>query len=373
MPQGRILRIVKTLKVRVKDKHARLLSQMAHEVNQVWNYCNDLQVQVYKRERRFLSGFDFSPYTRGASQEFEHIGSATIQEVSEVYAAKRRAARKVKLQWRSAKRKRRRSLGWVPFKVRSLKWKEGELQFAGYRFRVRDSYGLGHYQFRAGAFVEDARGRWYCAVQVAVEPKPVRIQRIRKTGLFGSCGPAIGVDLGLKQTAVCSDGVKLAAGRHYRRTQGAIGKAQRANKRKRVQALHAKVKNQRRDSLHKFSRSLVNRAGAVFIGDVKPRAIGKTKLAKSVYDSGWSLLRGMLSYKCEHAGIPFAVVSEVFSSQVCSSCWVIPDSSPKGRADLGIREWACSECGTTHDRDINGALNILAAGPGRLAEGIPAV
>jgi putative transposase len=76
----------------------------------------------------------------------------------------------------------------------------------------------------------------------------------------------------------------------------------------------------------------------------------------------------MLEYKCAHADIVFEVVNEAYTTQACSCCGTISASSPKGRAGLGIREWTCSDCGATHDRDINAAKNILAVGLHRLVE-----
>ena len=127
-------------------------------------------------------------------------------------------------------------------------------------------------------------------------------------------------------------------------------------------ALHAKVKNQRRDALHKFSRSLVDRCSEIIIGDASPAAVGKTRLAKSVYDNGWTMLRSMLRYKCEHAGIRYAKVHERNTTRTCSCCGAIPASSPRGRTGLGMREWTCCECGARHDRDVNAAQNILELG-----------
>ena len=92
-------------------------------------------------------------------------------------------------------------------------------------------------------------------------------------------------------------------------------------------------------------------------------------MAKSVLDAGWSTFRTMLRYKCDDAGAWFEEVDEAYSSQTCSAC--LARSGPKGIAGLGIREWSCVHCGAVHDRDINAARNILAAGHGRLAEGIP--
>jgi putative transposase len=118
-------------------------------------------------------------------------------------------------------------------------------------------------------------------------------------------------------------------------------------------------------------KKLVNENAAIFVGNVSSLKLVKTKMAKSVLDAGWGTLKTLLEYKCDHAGVVFQEINEAYSTQCCSSCQVIADSSPKGRAGLGIREWTCSECGAEHDRDINAAKNILALGHERLAGGIP--
>jgi putative transposase len=152
-----------------------------------------------------------------------------------------------------------------------------------------------------------------------------------------------------------------------------LGIAQRAGKKNRTRAIHAKIKNQRQNDLHQFSSKLVKANAAIFVGDVASAKLVKTKMAKSTLDAGWAMLKTMLEYKSHQAGIVFEVVNESYSTQTCSCCGVIPASSPKGRAGLRIREWVCSECGVEHDRDTNAAKNILAAGHRRLAAGIPAL
>jgi len=149
-----------------------------------------------------------------------------------------------------------------------------------------------------------------------------------------------------------------------------LGIAQRAGKKCRVKAIHAKIKNQRKDMLHKFSTAMVKDYGAIFVGDVASAKLVKTKMAKSTLDAGWASLKTMLEYKSHQAGVVFEVVNENYTTQTCSCCGVIPASSPKGRAGLRIREWTCSGCGAVHDRDVNAARNILAAGHRRLAAGI---
>ena len=121
--------------------------------------------------------------------------------------------------------------------------------------------------------------------------------------------------------------------------------------------------------MHKLSTALVKEYGAIFIGNVNASALAKTRMAKSVLDAGWSMFRTMLQYKSDHAGVWFDEVDERYSTQTCSCC--NRRTGPKGREGLGIREWAFPEWGAYHHRDINAAVNILAAGRRRLAEGIP--
>ena len=357
----------KTLSVRVKDKHAKVLRQMAFEVNQVFNYANELTNNASRNYSEvgavkpvWLSAYDTQkPILKLRKDAGFIIPSHTAQEVCSKHAQARKQFKRSKLRWRVSSGSKR-SLGFVPFKTGSAKWKNGQVAFAKHTFSVWDSYGLSEYQFRSGSFSEDSRGRWYFNVCVQV---PIQEATKGKS--------AIGVDLGLKDTANCSDGTKLERGNFYRDMQSALGLAQRANKTKRVKAIHAKIKNRRKDALHKFSTQLVNNHAAVIVGDVSSAKLVKTKMAKSVLDAGWSMLKTQLEYKAIARSVVFEVVNESYSTQTCSSCGVIPPSSPKGRAGLRIREWACSECGAEHDRDTNAAMNILAAGLCRLEGGIP--
>nr|GGI00066.1 hypothetical protein GCM10011355_27480 [Aquisalinus luteolus] len=79
-------------------------------------------------------------------------------------------------------------------------------------------------------------------------------------------------------------------------------------------------------------------------------------------DAGWALFRDMLRYKAARRRAVYVDVDERYTSQMCSGCGVVPDSSPKGMGALGMRRWDCCECGASHDRDVNAAKNILRAG-----------
>jgi len=352
----------KVLRLRLKDKHAKFLSDLAREVNFVWNYCNELQVTMFNRERRFLSGYDFAKFTRGATKEGLHLHSQTVQAIAEEYATRRRRCRKVRLSWRKSAGSRR-SLGWIPFKKVAIQVAHGQVKFAGRWLSLWDSYGLDSYLIRAGNVCEDARGRWYLNACVAVSSA--------KPSERSSASREVGIDLGLKDLVTTSTGEKLSAPQFYRGLQAKLAIAQRAGKKDRVRAIHAKIANRRKDSLHQFSTHLVREHDAIFIGNVDASALTKTPLAKSVLDAGWSAFRTMLRYKCDFAGAAFAEVDEAFSTRICSACSA--RSGPQGIADLGIRAWTCGKCGAAHDRDINAAKNILAAERRRLAEGIPAL
>ena len=339
----------KTLKVRVKDRHAAHLNRMARSVNFVWNYLNELSARSIREKGLFLSAYDMDRYTKGAGKDLG-VHSQTLQEVSREYATRRKQFRKTRMAWRKS-RGVRRSLGWVPFKSGAAKWKNGQIAFNGQHFKVWDSFGLSQYKFRSGSFNEDARGRWYFNVVVEVDVQPSAGQG------------AVGIDLGLKDVATCSDGVKLENGRFYRDLEDKLAIAQRARSKRRVKAIHARIKNRRKDALHKFSRRLVDQHGEIVVGDVSPTKLAKTSMAKSVLDAGWGQLKTMLKYKCDHAGIVFREVSEAYTTRTCSSCGSL--SGPHGVNGLRVRAWECAECGALHDRDTNAARNILSLGAGR--------
>ena len=349
-----------TLHIRIRDKHAKFLRTLAYDVNQVWNFCNALSIKVFERERRFVSGYDLQKYTDGASREGINLHSQTIQAITSEYATRRKQFKKVRLAWRKSGGARR-SLGWVPFKKSGITYAHGQIRYGKVWLSLWDSYGLKDYDLGPGNISEDSRGRWY--INICATPKQKPMQQL---SLFDD---STGIDLGLKDFAATSNGAVIEARQFYRKLEEKLAVAQRANKTDRVKALHAKIADRRKDFHHKLSTKLVQGYGAIFVGNVNASALAKTNQAKSVLDAGWSAFRTMLQYKCDHAGVWFDEVNEAYSTQTCSCCK--KRTGPKGREGLRIREWVCSDCGTAHHRDINAAINILAAGHGRLAGGIP--
>ncbi|MBK8453722.1 MAG: transposase [Thiofilum sp.] len=358
---------LKTLKVRIKDKHAPILERMAFEVNQVWNAANEITalysyvpVPEVGWIRNTFSAFDLQKQLKGMKAERGFIiHSTTTQEVIAAHHKARRQFKTDKLRWRISSGSKR-SLGWIPFKAGAAKWKTGQVYFAGHYFKVWDSYGLSQYEFRSGSFSQDARGRWYFNIVVEI---PILCMDTTAKG-------QVGIDLGLKDTATCSNGLKLESKQFYRELESKLGMAQRAKQKKRVKAIHAKIKNRRLDTIHKFTTQVVKDNGLIIIGNVSSSALAKTKMAKSVLDAGWHMLKTQLKYKASARSGVFIEVNESYTTQTCSCCGSISANSPKGRAGLRIREWSCPECGALHDRDVNAAKNLLALGHERLAAGI---
>jgi IS605 OrfB family transposase len=346
---------ITTVKIRLRDKHSAGLRRQARAVNIVFNFCNETQKKAVQAKRKWLSVFDLMQLTAGAGKEID-LHAHTIQRVCRAYDDARKRNKKAWLRWRS-----RKSLGWVPFNTGHVQFDGSDFVFRGVKYQpmhLREHLKPGM-RFGAGSFNADARGHWYVNLSVEVgcaDPKPEN---------------AVGIDLGLKTLATLSTGAKIEMPRFYRESEKALATAQRARKTKRARAIHAKARNRRKDFLHKASTALAQEYGTIIVGDVSPSKLAKTTMAKSIYDAGWSGFRLMLSYKSMRNGGRFIEVSEAFSSQVCSACGSLPMSRPKGIAGLRIRDWRCDDCGALHDRDVNGASNILRAGLSTLAVGAP--
>src|SRR5262249_5771880 len=123
-------------------------------------------------------------------------------------------------------------------------------------------------------------------------------------------GDWVGIDLGLKDVAITSDGERLESGRFYRNSEHQIAQAQRRGHRRQAKRLHRNASRRRHDALHRFSHKIIGTYQNIVIGDVSSLKLVKTRMAKSVLDAGWGTLKRMLLYKGEYAGRSVAVVSE---------------------------------------------------------------
>jgi putative transposase len=339
----------RTLRLKVRSESGSWLSAAAIEVNQVWNWANEVSAKAarpYAGNPKWLSGFDLCNLSSGATEFMDHIGADTIQRICTEYASKRKTAQRAQLRWRVS-RGAQRSLGWVPFKGVSLRRKGHALRFCGKTFRVFDRGYLADHKFRDGCFAQDALGDWYLCV-------PVRMS------VESSVAPreSVGIDLGLRTIATTSDGDTLEAGRWTHAHADKLAMAQRHGHKRQAKRIHRKAARRRADALHRFSRSIVDRYQTIVVGDVSSLKPVKTRMAKSVLDSSWGMLKTQLQYKGQQAGRSVYIVSESYSTRACSSCGAL--TGPTGLDKLVVRQWVWAACGDTHDRDVNAARNILA-------------
>lgn len=206
--------------------------------------------------------------------------------------------------------------------------------------------------------IKDAAGRYFASFVVQTEGQPLPL-----------VNSEVGIDLGLSTFAVLSDGKTIAsprflrqAERKLRRAQKTLsrkekGSANRARARLQVAKAHARVTDTRRDWAHKHSTAIIRDNQAVYVEDLCVRGLARTRLAKSVHDASWGMFTCMLEDKATRYGRTFGKIDRFFpSTRMCSVCGAVGEKKP-----LHVREWTCT-CGTTHDRDLNAAKNILAAG-----------
>lgn len=185
-------------------------------------------------------------------------------------------------------------------------------------------------------------------------------------------GKSVGVDMGLKDLLITSEGETFKNNRYTKRYERKLAKAQRhlsrkkkgsrgfENQKLKVARLHEKIANSRADYLHKCSISLVRRYDTICIEDSNVKGMEKNhRLAKSITDASWGIFVSMLTYKAEWNGKKVVKIDRYFpSSQTCNVCGYVN----KHTKDLSVREWECPVCHTHHDRDVTAAINILRFG-----------
>ena len=375
-PSGRVLRsskfMILTHKNRLKDRQAaRQLRRFAWAVNQVWNFCVQTQRKIQRNWKEGLfakwpSARDLMALTAGTSKDLG-IHGQTIQCICDQFVKSRDTHKKCPKFRKSSGSKR--SLGWIPFQEQSRQITSGSFDGQSGKTTAGSVAYLGNtYRFfgakrrplpetaKGGCFVEDSRGRWWVCFHVEVGHLPQAPAR------------AVGIDLGLKTLATLSTGKKIEAPRHYRKLEKKLAIAQRANDHDLVKAINERIKNRRRDHMHKWTTYVAKNFRLIFVGDVSSSKLAKTKMAKSILDAGLYASKQALYYKASRRRGIGEEVPEMFTTQTCSTTGIIPPESPKGIAGLGIRDWWCSACGEIHDRDVNSAQNILDLGLSALSK-----
>jgi putative transposase len=343
-------------------------------VRKVWNLALDARTEAWYQRRERVTYVQSSALLTGWKRSQEY---AYLNEVSSVplQQALRHLQGAFASFWDKRAeyprfKSRRRSRQSAEYTRSAFRWRDGQLTLAKMSdpLDIRWSRPLPQGTEPSTATVSrDAAGRWHVSLlcECAVEPLP-------------AADVVMGIDAGLTSLATLSTGEKIANPRHERKDREKLAKAQRdlarktkgsANRdkaRRKVARIHARITDRRKDFLHKLTTRLVRENQAVVIEDLSVRnMLGNHCLARAISDAAWSDLRAMLEYKCDWYGRDLIVIDRWYpSSKTCSACGHLAASLP-----LNVREWTCANCGTRHDRDINAAANIRAAGLAVLACG----
>jgi len=214
---------------------------------------------------------------------------------------------------------------------------------------------------------KDAAGRYFISFSIKIEPVA-----------FPKTGRSVGLDLGLTHALITSHGQKFDNPRYYRssiarlrREQKALSRKQprsnnRRKQRRKVARLHARIADMRRDWSHKLTTDLVRRYDLIAIESLNVKGMVKNhNLAQAISDVSWGEIKRQLRYKALWYGKQFVEISQWEpTSKTCSTC-----GQKRHSLTLSVRDWVCDGCGAVHDRDVNAAVNVQAAGLAVLASG----
>ncbi|MEU8798624.1 RNA-guided endonuclease TnpB family protein [Spirillospora sp. NPDC048819] len=350
-------------------EQADLLNRTFGCVRLVWNKALAERTRRYKDEGKHTSYVDTAKWLTAWKQdpEMEFLREVSNVPLQQCLRAQQNAftnffSKRARYPRFKSKRKSRKS---ATFQNNAFTLRDGALKLA----KTADPLNIvWHRRLPVGVepstvtVSQDNAGRWFVSllVEETIVPLP-------------DTGVALGIDAGLAHLVTLSTGEKVANPRHERADRRKLAKAQKDLSRKvkgsanrdkaraRVARIHARIADRRRDHLHKLSTRLVRENQALAIEDLTVRnMLGNHCLARSISDASWSQLRSMLEYKSGWYGRDLMLVDRWFpSSKLCSApgCGHISDKMP-----LNVRSWRCPQCGTLHDRDVNAAKNILAAG-----------
>lgn len=269
--------------------------------------------------------------------------------------------------------KKKRNGGSAEFSSSAFRWRDGQLFLAkcSEPLPIRWSRQIPEGCTPSTVTVSlSPAGRWHVSLLVddhTIQPLPP----------VESC---IGVDLGLKSLLITSEGEAITNPRGFNRHRARLAKAQkrlakkqkgsrnRQKARERVARIHAKITDSRRDHLHKLTTRLVKENQLIAVEDLCVKGMLRSKrYSRSIADAAWGELVRQLEYKANWYGRTFVKVDRFFpSSKTCSACGHVMEAMPER-----IRDWECPSCGAQHDRDINAARNVLAAGLAVAACGAP--
>jgi transposase len=306
------------------------------------------KIELNAKDKIYFSKNDFQNLLANHGERLE-IPSHTLQGVlSTVYDAWKRCFKKIAGKPRL--KGMRNKLTSIPFPdpIKAPKGNRIMLPSLGsVRFHKQD---IPEGKIKCGRIVKRASG-WYLCLFIDAEPKA-----IERTA-FGE----IGIDSGFSNLLTTSDGEIIEHPRELEASAERLAQAQRGHNKQLAARIQERIANRKKDRNHKLTTRLVSENVLIVWSKDNHKGIAK-KFGKSVSSSAHAQIRGMLSYKSPTSGTTFIEAASKDSTKTCNECG--RPSGPTGLAGLSVRSWVCRDCGASHDRDVNAAINTLNIGAG---------
>lgn len=345
--------IQRQLKLKLTKKQEKQLETWLPILTSIWNWAIK-KIEHNASMGIYFSGFDFQNLLSGTSKKLE-IPYHTIQGIlTTAYSSWVRCFKKIA---KKPKLKGHRNrLNWIPFPDPILRYKISENRIklpllGSVKFHKQE---IPEGNVKCGSIVKRASGWYLCLV---IDAKANEIKKVSHN--------QIGIDLGYKTLATCSNGEKIEHPKEVQKSTARIGQAQRGVNRALVGRLHERIANQKKDRNHKLSRRLVSENSMLSVSMDNITGLARS-MGKSVYSANHGQLRDMLKYKSSNSGTFYIEVPSRNSTRTCNACGAL--TGPTGRAGLKVRSWVCEACGANHDRDVNAAINTLKAALGSSVE-----
>jgi putative transposase len=369
--------MLKAVKVRIypTDSQQAHLAQAFGCVRWVWNQSLSVMSTTYKETGKGVSAFDMKKQIPFWKAEHDWLKTCYSQCLQQSVLNLSQAFINFfdgRAQYPTFKSKYDRQSLQYPANVKVLT--QTEIKFPGNLGTVKAKVHRGiDGKLKTVTVSKMSDGRYYASLLVEDGLEKPEVS---------SDGKAIGLDLGLIDFVVTSDGSKYQNPRHLKKHERNLKRKQRklsrkkdkpTNKRRKaklaVAKVHSKIARVRSDFLHKLSRKIVNENQVVVVENLAVKNMVKNhNLAKAISDAGWGMFCTMLKYKAEFEGKVYLEIGRFFpSSHLCNSTLL-----PVPKMDLSVRSFACPHCGQRHDRDVNAAINIKNEGLRILALGISA-
>jgi len=335
------------LKLRMCKAQEQQCEQFLYHLSSVWNWAVR-KIELSAKDHIYFSKMEFQNFLANHSERIG-IPSHTLQGViCTVHDAWKRCFKKIGGKPRLKGMRNRMTSIPFPDPIKAPKGNRITLPALGsIRFHKME---LPEGKIKCGRVVKRASG-WYLCLFIDAEPKA--IERVA----FGK----IGIDSGFSNLLTTSDGEIIEHPRELEASAERLAQAQRGHNKQLAARIQERIANRKKDRNHKITTRLVSENVLIVWSKDNHKGIAK-KFGKSVASSAHAQIRGMLSYKSPTSGTTFIEAASKDSTKTCNECG--KPTGPTGLAGLSVRSWVCRDCGASHDRDVNAAINTLNIGAG---------